>query len=146
MDALTFRNATIDDAEVLFNWRNDSLTRQASHDSAELEFKSHVLWLERTLANADRQLFIIEESGKPVGTVRVDREGNESAELSWTVAPEARGRGVAKQMVRLIADYVPETCVLRAEVKAGNTSSIKVAEAVGLHLSKEVDGVLHYYR
>jgi len=62
------------------------------------------------------------------------------------VAPSARGRGIAKKMVRLVADQVSETLSLRAEVKAGNESSIKVALAANMQLMREVDGVLHFFR
>ena len=146
MTSFTLRNATIADARALFDWRNDPLTRQGSHNTAELEFDSHVSWVEKTLANPARQLFIVEEDGNPVGTVRIDHEPNNSAEMSWTVAPDARGRGVAKKMVRLIADHIPASCILRAEVKAGNEASVKVAEAAGLRLSEQVGDVLHFHR
>jgi len=48
--------------------------------------------------------------------------------------------------VRLVADQVSETLSLRAEVKAGNESSIKVALAANMQLMREVDGVLHFFR
>lgn len=143
---ITFRNATINDARLLFVWRNDPITRLSSHNSDEIFFDSHVSWLNATLANPMRQLFIAEEDGKPVGTVRVDREQDGSAELSWTVAPEARGRGIAKKMVQMVADEVSETCSVRAEVKKGNESSVKVAEAARMQISNQEGDILHFYR
>jgi RimJ/RimL family protein N-acetyltransferase len=65
-------------------------------------------------------------------------------ELSWTVAPNARGRGVAKQMVTLLAHQISEP--IRAEVKAKNIASARIAEHAGMAVSREVDGVLHYCR
>jgi len=89
------------------------------------------------------QLLVAEENGAPVGTVRADfSEG--VWELSWTVAPNARGRGVAKQMVVLLASQIPEP--IRAEVKAGNIASARIAEYVGMEFDREADGVLHYKR
>jgi RimJ/RimL family protein N-acetyltransferase len=113
---------------------------------AELAFDAHISWLNATLADPLRQLFIVEEDGRPIGTVRVDQEANGSAELSWTVAPEARGRGMAKRMVRLVADEVSGARGVRAEVKAGNEASIKVAEAAGMRLSRQEGEVLHFAR
>jgi RimJ/RimL family protein N-acetyltransferase len=143
---LSLRNATIADASLLFAWRNDPITRLNSHNPAALVFESHVAWLRAILADPARQVFIAEEGGRPVGTVRVDREADDSAELSWTVAPEARGRGIAKYMVRLVADRVSQTCSLRAEVKAGNAASIKVAEAAGMRMSRREGEVMHFLR
>ncbi|MBN9640737.1 MAG: GNAT family N-acetyltransferase [Achromobacter sp.] len=143
---LTVRNATIGDATMLYEWRNDPATRFSSRNSDQILLESHIAWLTATLANPVRQLLIAEINGVPVGTVRVDEELSGNAELSWTVAPSARGRGIAKKMVRLVADQVSETLSLRAEVKAGNESSIKVALAANMQLMREVDGVLHFFR
>lgn len=143
---LTFRNANIEDARLLFDWRNDPTTRLNSHSTAELVFDSHVSWLKATLDNSMRRLFITEQDGQPVGTVRVDQEADGSVELSWTVAPEARGRGIASRMVQLAVDEVLVSCSVRAEVKTGNEASIKVAKAAGMQVTKQDGEVLHFYR
>lgn len=143
---LTFRNANIEDARLLFDWRNDPLTRANSHSTAELAFDTHVSWLKATLDNPMRRLFITEQDGKPVGTVCVDQETDGIMELSWTVAPEARGRGIASRMVQLVVNEVLGSCSVRAEVKTGNEASIKVAKAAGMQVTKQEGEVLHFYR
>jgi len=85
----------------------------------------------------------VEENGVPIGTVRADVSDGVH-ELSWTVAPNARGRGVAKRMVALLASRILEP--IRAEVKPGNTVSTRVAEHAGMQFDCETDGVLHYRR
>jgi RimJ/RimL family protein N-acetyltransferase len=54
----------------------------------------HRTWLRRVLADPDRRLLVAEHAGTPVGTVRFDRDGD-AWEVSITVAPAARGRGLA---------------------------------------------------
>lgn len=128
---------------MLWEWRNDPETRRASHDTAEIPTDVHLSWLKESLKNPRRKLFIAQENGMAVGTVRADfSEG--VWELSWTVAPNARGRGVAKQMVALLAHQIREP--IRAEVKAGNTASARVAEYAGMEFFREIDGILHYRR
>lgn len=143
---LILRDATIEDARLLFDWRNDAVTRLASHNTAELEFGSHTAWLKAALANSKRQLRIAEQNGRPVGMVRIDFEDGDCAELSWVIAPEARGKGIAKRMVQFVADETSQICAIRAEIKAGNDASAKVAEAAGMQLSRQDGGVLHFYR
>ena len=84
-----------------------------------------------------------EEDGVPVGTIRADTSGG-VWELSWTVAANARGQGLAKQMVALLAHQIPEP--IRAEVKVGNIASARIAEQAGMEFDREEDGVLHYRR
>ena len=142
-ETITLRSATIQDADFLLEWRNDPATRKASHNTAEVQRDEHVSWLTRTLKNANRRLFVAEENGVPVGTVRADfSEG--VWELSWTVAPDARGRGAAKRMVALLAHQISEP--IRAELKARNIASARIAEHAGMEFERETDGVLHYRR
>lgn len=142
--ALQLRLATQQDAEILLAWRNDEATRQASHHQAIVERGAHLAWLEASLRNPRRQIFIAERDGVPVGTARADTDDTGVCELSWTVAPAARGTGVGKQMVCLLAKRLPGP--LRAEVKEGNASSAAIAQAAGLTLARTVDGVQHFER
>jgi RimJ/RimL family protein N-acetyltransferase len=142
-ETITLRPSTIEDADILLEWRNDPETRKASHNTTKVERSNHVSWLSGTLTNPDRRLYIAEENGDLVGTVRTDyAEG--VWELSWTVSPRARGRGVAKRMVAILANEISEP--IRAEVKTGNISSARIAEHAGMVFEREIDGILHYRR
>ena len=141
---LSLRAATLDDAEMLLRWRNDETTRKASHATDEIKLENHIEWLKATLQNQKRSLYVAEENGISVGTVRADYD-NGIYELSWTVSPEARGQGVGKRMVSSLANRIKEP--IRAEVKKGNEASSKIAEFSGMIFVKETEnGVLHYQR
>ncbi|WP_457252517.1 GNAT family N-acetyltransferase [Pedococcus sp. P5_B7] len=89
------RAATLADAELLWHWRNDPATRENSRSHEPVPLESHLAWLETSLARADRRLLVGEVAGRPVGTVRWDHEAAGEWEVSITVAPDSRGRGVA---------------------------------------------------
>jgi RimJ/RimL family protein N-acetyltransferase len=140
---LALRPATREDAGRLFAWRNDPATRAASHDDSLLAWDRHLAWLERVLADPERMLWIAEQTGCALGTVRAERRKGAWL-LSWTVAPEARGHGFGREMVREATACLAGP--LRAEVKAGNAASRRIAEAAGLVLGTETDGILVYER
>lgn len=142
-ETIKLRPATLEDADILLAWLNDPLTRKVSHNTDEVQRDEHISWLSRTLGNPDRRLFVAEENGGPVGTVRADF-ANGAWELSWTVSPKARGRGVAKRMVAVLANEISETII--AEVKTGNVASARIAEHAGMVFEREIDGVRHYRR
>lgn len=127
---MELRKATIEDAKLLFDWRNDPETRQVSRDTSELVWDSHIGWLTRRLQCEDHGLYIAEVDGIPVGTVRIDHD-----EISYTVAPEQRQKGVGEAMLveakRAFGRKV-------AEVKRENVASMKVAERAG-HIVKFID-------
>jgi RimJ/RimL family protein N-acetyltransferase len=128
-DTIKLRPATIHDAGMLLEWRNDPETRNASRDTSVVQREDHEVWLRNIFKNSKRRLFVCEENGLPVGTVRADFSDG-VYELSWTVAPNARGRGVANQMVGLLACEISDP--IRAEVKVGNIASARIAQHAGM--------------
>ncbi|HDZ73847.1 MAG TPA: N-acetyltransferase [Aurantimonas coralicida] len=122
---MMIRLATMEDARLLFSWRNDPLTRRMSINSDTVDWDTHRSWLERRLGRADPLLHIAEIEGHCVGTFRIDGD-----EISYTVAPDFRGKGIALKMLilarqmfgpklaRIARDNVPSA---RAAEKAGHT-------------------------
>lgn len=139
---LNLRSAEMADANLLLLWRNDLETRKASHNMEEVLIESHFAWLDASLKSPQkRRLWIAEIDGKAVGTCRADKLDN-AWELSWTVAPDARGKGVAHQMLSKLVHYFNEP--LMAQIKVDNIASIKVAERAGFVLDTQEHGVLFY--
>ena len=120
---MRFRLAGMDDAKLLFEWRNDPLTRAMSNNTEPVPWEGHLAWLEKRLARQDPHLYVIEEDG-PVGTFRVDDD-----QVSYTVAPEKRRRGLATDALKLVYRHFGP---LRAEIKPENIASIKAAERAGM--------------
>ena len=131
--------------ERLLAWRNDPATRQASHTSDAVDPAAHRAWLSASLASPTRRLWIAGLDSLPVGTLRADRPADaQRTTLSWTVAPALRGCGVGRAMVCLAARQLDEA--LHAEVRVGNTASLQIAQAAGLVLEADLDGVWHLGR
>ena len=146
---LTARPATLADAALLLRWRNDPGTVAASRVQAPVIAHDHVAWLERTLADPTRRLRIVGnrvlDDGPPhltpkgrrvwldlnrgpdvdIATYRLDGVGAAQIEVSLTVAPEHRGRGLAREVVQLACrealTHGPE--VLTAEIRRENIPS-----------------------
>jgi RimJ/RimL family protein N-acetyltransferase len=127
--SITLRRASLADADLLLAWRNDPQSRIASRNAACVQSDEHQGWLSRTLASGDHKLMIAEICGRPAGVVRADRIA-QGWELSWTVAPEARGRGVGG---RMLAEFVAALeGRLVATIRRDNVASRRIASAAGL--------------
>lgn len=127
---MDLRKATIEDAKLLFDWRNDRETREMSRDTLELAWENHVGWLTNRLQRDDHGVYIAEINGVPVGTVRIDHD-----EISYTVAPEQRRKGVGEAMLFEAKKAFGQKV---AEVKRENMASVKIAERAG-HIVKLID-------
>ncbi|MGO9994189.1 MAG: GNAT family N-acetyltransferase [Steroidobacteraceae bacterium] len=140
---IRLRRATLQDWALLLDWRNDPITREASHQARLVQPDEHIAWLTDILNDQARELYLAEESGQVVGSVRAELTDG-IYELSWSVAPMARGRGVATRMVALLTAQI--SAPIRAEIKAGNLASARVAERAGMTFLQRVGDVLHYRR
>lgn len=95
-------------------------------------------WLERyeeARAEGTREAFAIVEGEDVLGLAlapRIDRE-SQTAELGYSVAAFARGRGVATEALRLLTEWAFGEGMLRLEllISAENAASKKVAERCG---------------
>ncbi len=90
-ETLAVRPATSDDAQLMFGWRDDPVTRAVSLESGALEWDGHVAWLGRVLANPARLLFVGEIGGRPVGVIRFDFSSETRAEVSLYLDPALHG-------------------------------------------------------
>lgn len=125
---MEIREAGMDDARMLYEWRNDPVTRAHSFQPAPLAWEAHLSWLERTLQREEINIYLVFENGVPVGTFRLDRIDREQAEISITIGPPMRGKGYAKKVLNaasLIAKNDLGYSSILAKIKHGNTASQK---------------------
>lgn len=137
---LSVRPATVDDAELLLEWRNDATTRAASRSSEPVSLEEHLHWLRSTLARDDRHLLVAADDAGPVGTVRWDREAPGEWEVSITVAAARRGSGLARTLLLAGEQWlseaaaqgqVDELSIYLAVVHEDNTASLRLFTHAG---------------
>lgn len=143
MEKVLLRRAVMEDAKLLFEWRNDPATRSGSLQSEPLDWERHLKWLAACLDNPYRALYIAERCGAPAGTVRADRTDGEF-ELSWTVAPDCRGQGLGHVLVAALICKLPPNARFRAIVLAENVASHRIALSLGMEAVSEVGGFTTY--
>ena len=101
---IALRQACDEDKKVLWQWRNDALTRAMSRNTNEVPWADHCAWFDGVLADVSRHLLIGEKEGQALGTVRLDGASN-SAEINITVAPQARGQGAGLALLLAAEAY-----------------------------------------
>jgi UDP-2,4-diacetamido-2,4,6-trideoxy-beta-L-altropyranose hydrolase len=139
---VTLRPARADDEERLLTWRNDPSTRAASFTSEVISAADHGRWFARKLRDPACALLIVEEGGRPVGQVRLDRLDPNLVEISIGLAREARGHGLGREALRLAvseASGLFAVKTIRAMVKPGNDASLRAFNAAGFRIVREDD-------
>lgn len=140
------RPATMDDAALLFAWANDPETRVQSFNSDPIPWDGHVAWLGRVLADPARVVWLLCDP-VPVASIRFDAEVGRAV-VSVQVAPERRGNGYGARVVaEASALYVTATGrTIDAEIKPGNTASVRTFERAGYALADSGDPLRYELR
>jgi RimJ/RimL family protein N-acetyltransferase len=133
--AARLRPATMDDADVLLEMRNEPTTRRWSLDGTPIPRPHHLAWLERRLAAPDEgRIWVAELDGEVVGQSRIDVLGHGSGEISVGLAPPARGRGLGGWLIREATARGEAELGLRevvAVIKPDNAASLRAFERAG---------------
>jgi UDP-2,4-diacetamido-2,4,6-trideoxy-beta-L-altropyranose hydrolase len=128
------RQATTEDALLLWRWANDPETRRNSLTKQAIPLDEHEAWLAQRLTSPSTRFWIFSDAEGPVGQVRCELEG-ETAEVHLSVAPERRGRGLGAAMlgraVALVGKIHEVPVKIRARVLETNARSLALFEACG---------------
>jgi RimJ/RimL family protein N-acetyltransferase len=146
---ITLRPARREDEDLLRRWRNDPEVRARSFSGHEVSAEEHHAWLVRKLHDPDSLLFVIEERGRAVGQIRLDRVDPDAADVSIGLGSEARGRGIGRAALVLAAqeaDLALGVRRLRALVKEDNEPSLRAFVAAGFAEVERAEGVVALMR
>ena len=141
---LNLRPIIFEDRKILFDWRNDYVTRKNSLNAEVLEWEKHCQWLQSTLASKDL-FFMLEDDGVPVGQARINVKAGVGT-ISYSIAPNKRGLGYGKTILQLCENYLYKHDVdfsLKGIVKKNNIASQKIF--LSLHYTEREDNNYFIY-
>jgi RimJ/RimL family protein N-acetyltransferase len=126
---MRLRKATFNDWKILLDWRNDPITRENSFKTEEVSEQIHKLWFNDSLLNPNRSIYILEDNFTSVGSIRSDLHWNNQSVLSWSIAPDQRGKGYGTKILEIYLQNKKGKFI--AEIKPRNIASIKMVEKNG---------------
>ncbi len=150
MSEIVIVTAKICHSEMLWEWRNDPITRQMSNNTQKISWEEHSCWYGKVLLDKSRKLYLGEERGSPIGVVRFDKCDNEEYvyEVIINISPASRGKGFGKKLitngVRRFLQEVENCKFIRAEVKKQNESSNKLFKSCGFTFIEDESEMNNY--
>jgi UDP-2,4-diacetamido-2,4,6-trideoxy-beta-L-altropyranose hydrolase len=100
---LSLRPVTMDDAALLFDWRNEAAVRVSSFEQGSFSFDTHLQWLKNKLASPNTVIWMLESGGESLGQIRYDRVETH-AEVDIVIRSGLRGKGLGSKLLQLSAD------------------------------------------
>lgn len=104
---LCLRDAMIEDADILFSWANDKLTRENSFSKEPIEWDTHIKWMINKINDLNCKMYILCNKDIPVGTIRYEVDNN-IATISFTISPSERRKSYGKKIIELICKKINE--------------------------------------
>lgn len=134
---IEIREVILSDAQFLFNWANDPVTRQNSFNSEPIEWNDHILWLKKRLFDLKNKTYILHSNEEPIGVVKF--EGIEDTIIGVTVAPFHRGKGLGVEIIKIGCNKYWENndLPILAYIKKDNVASQHVFKKAGFTFLKD---------
>lgn len=132
---LKLRPATIDDAQQVFDWRNQPWIVSLSSSQIRVTWEEHADWFRCVLTSSQHLLLIIEpEPGVRAGIVRIDQMDEHQGRLTIYLMREFTGRGIGVQAIvdacsRGFAQW--PICTIHAHIRNDNYPSLSAFTKVG---------------
>jgi RimJ/RimL family protein N-acetyltransferase len=120
----------LEDLETVFGWRNSPWIVAISTSRREVTWDEHVAWFQSILDRSQHLLFILEvEPDGPVGSLRLDLRGEETADISVYLLQPFTGRGLGTKAIIAGCEaafaHWPALRQVVADVRCDNRPSIK---------------------
>jgi RimJ/RimL family protein N-acetyltransferase len=133
---MILRPATLDDAQFLFELRNEDSNRSMFKDTSKVEWGNHIAWLLEKISCSDFFIYIaLDENENKLGQFRIDPKG----EVSVSLAERFKGKGLGWQIIKLGSEEFKKSSSkeLVAEIKSENKSSLKAFEKAGYQFKRK---------
>jgi UDP-2,4-diacetamido-2,4,6-trideoxy-beta-L-altropyranose hydrolase len=129
------------DIRALFELTNDTEVRANSLSAEPIAWEEHQAWFANVMAEPLMLFYTLKDSaGKFMGQLRFDCRQKEMAIISISIVKEARGCGIASQIIRrgtaLLFERAPERTV-EAIIKHANPASLKSFKRAGFKKVRE---------
>lgn len=127
--SITFHDATEDDCENIFNWRNADENRRYSINNDKIIFENHKKWFSKMITDKNHKLLITNYNNKAIAVIRFDYSETE-AEISLYLVPGEHGKGFGLPLLLAAEGWLRKNqkniLEINAKVIAENIASIKI--------------------
>lgn len=138
---VTLRRATAGDCEQVWAWNYGPGVRAVSKSTHAVSLADHCRWYAARLADIASPMWIVVEGDRPVGVLRLDRDGAQTR-MSLALDARARGRGLGRRAIA--AACLAWNAPIVAEIHPANTPSRLAFEAAGFVRTSERDALVTY--
>lgn len=130
----------------IFNLRNLPEIRRWMTNANEINWESHINFIEFLRSFNDRVYYAIYNNGILVGTYNLTKEYGKTWERGIIISPKFQGTGATLKLEQWILDNLPKDKinVILAKVKLDNQRSLRYHEKMGFIETHKDDEYVYY--
>lgn len=148
MQQVYLRSAIPEDVDLLYEWANDVDVRANSFQTQQISYENHLQWFDLKMKDVNCHILIGMVKEESIGVIRFECSEDQGI-VNYSIAAEKRGLGYGKQLVEQGLQYathqIPMMTCIFAQVKASNTASCRIFEALGFIKNKIEDSGDYLY-
>lgn len=129
-------------AKIIYEINNDPMSRRLSVKVKKINYKNHLIWLNKNIKDQNKKIYLTVINNKIVGIIRTEKDKNNISKISWAVSKNQRRKKYGKKMLKSFVNKYPKNYI--AKIKKINTPSIKMANFSGF-ISKSKSSEYQYY-
>lgn len=137
---LSFKEASLADMRLYFEWANDSIVREQSYNSGTIDLENHESWFRSKLSDNSCTMLIFEnEENLKIGQIRIQKESDSDALIGMSIALQHRGKSYGKEMLEMATFFFLQlnpNFTINAFIKETNLSSKYVFEKAGFKFNE----------
>ena len=135
---LLLRQASMDDAELLWRWVNDPVVRESAFNPHPISWAEHMAWLQQKLDSKKAAIYIAcEQSGNKMGQIRFEWNDLGEATVDVSVDAACRGSRIGAAIIRAGCNQLSDRespARVQAWIKPDNKASIKSFNLAGFSM------------
>ena len=151
MSEIALFEATIGDAKIILEWRNDPVSRRMSQNTRKVGAREHLKWMNFVL-KSQRTILLVAKDTKTferLGAITLYlTEKYTSADISINLNPAHRGQGLGAKCLVEVEKYIsveyPQIKNINAKIRIENTASINTFSRVGYEKVSCSNGLAMY--
>ena len=141
---LIIRPAQLDDAQRIWEIRNEPQARAVAANSDVIPLAQHISWFENKYFKPEGDsCFVAEIDGKVIGYCRFDSEGDHYLN-SIAVTSSMHGKGIGTILLGQSIKQLKKEKPIHAEVRRYNLASVKIFERNGFKKVSEDKKNIYY--
>ncbi len=135
----TLKRIQEENAKLLWNWRNQDFVRKMMFHSEFIDLEKHLKWLNLSLVNPDKQLYLFSYNKEPMGMITFSYQYTKNSNWGFYIGNSKAPKGMGTLLgITALNEFFSSNSnkTLNAQVLEFNTKSIFLHKKLGFVLKK----------